>query len=361
MRATPLLLVLAACGGPPEDRPPPPIDPLESLGAAGDHAVGYRVLDLPYLEPVTATERVLRVAIWYPSSDSDGVDTKYQGIFDAPGVWADATVAEGTFPLMIFSHGHQGYAEVSGFLVSHFASRGWVVVAPEHTGNTSFDSATRETEIYFQRPLDVSATLDHFEDLPADDPLAGHVTSPVIGMGHSFGGYTLFALGGAEYDVDHLAAACSSGTGPDEFCSTWMPDYEPVFGGGFLDPRFDAHIAMAPGDYGLYGAGLGEVQRPVLHLSGGLDPRTPDSDAIFAALRGEDDLRVHITSGGHQTFTDYSGILEDFEGLIDAEEGFRIVKIYATAFADGFLGDEIGAPVLSGELEVSPEVELSTH
>ena len=225
MRQASLLLTLAACGsGPGGDSSLLASDPLTSLIAPGAHGVGYRVLEVRYDEPVTQNQRSLRLAVWYPSSDPDGADTKYQGLFDAPGVWTEAAVADGVFPLMLFSHGHQGYSEVSGFLMTHFASRGWVVAAPEHTGNTSFDSPTRQTEIYFQRPLDVSATLDYLTlDMPESDPLAGRLSGPVVGVGHSFGGYTLFAAGGAEYDLNTLVPGCADGTGPVEFCATWRP------------------------------------------------------------------------------------------------------------------------------------------
>jgi predicted dienelactone hydrolase len=354
--------LLTACGGgaDPSDTADP-VDPIAALVAPGSYGVGYRELEVQYNESVTGDVRILRLPVWYPSSDTEGTPTAYQGLFDAPGVWSDATLAEGTFPLVVFSHGHQGYSEVSGFLLSHFASRGWIVAAPEHTGNTSFDSPSRQTEIYFQRPLDVSATLDFLTSGLTDDPLVGRIEGPTIGIGHSFGGYTLLALGGASYDLDTLSPACVDGSGPEAFCATWSPEYEAAFSAGFLDPRLDAHIVMAPGDYPLFAEGLATVERPVLHLSGGLDPRTPDSDALFASLVGSDDLRVHIRSGGHQTFTDYSGILEDFEGLISADDGFHIVKAYATAFAEQRLGDDTGSDVLSGRLEVSDEVELSTH
>jgi len=360
--ATAGLGLLTACGGAPDPNDAPdPVDPIAALVAPGSFGVGYRELEVQYDESVTGDIRVLRLPVWYPTSDADGTSTTYQGLFDAPGVWSEATLAEGTFPLVVFSHGHQGYSEVSGFLMTHFASRGWIVAAPEHTGNTSFDSPTRQTEIYFQRPLDVSATLDLLTSELTDDPLAGRIDGPMIGIGHSFGGYTLLALGGATYDLDTLAPACADGSGPEEFCATWSSDYEAAFSTGFHDPRLDAHIVMAPGDYPLFADGLATVDRPVLHLSGGLDPRTPDSDALFESLVGTDDLRVHIRSGGHQTFTDYSGILEDFDGLISAEDGFHIVKAYTTAFAERLLGDNTGDAVLSGRLEVSEEVELSTH
>ena len=44
----------------------------------------------------------------------------------------DAEVADGAFPVVLFSHGFTGIRVQSSFLMSHLASWGMVVVAPEH-------------------------------------------------------------------------------------------------------------------------------------------------------------------------------------------------------------------------------------
>lgn len=371
--ALPLTLsALAACAPatppaasdatPADDDSGPPGGLVASLTARGPHAVGYRTGEVAYPDPASpATERLLRLALWYPSDDAAGTEAVYQGIFPSDGVWQDAHASPGPFPVAVFSHGHQGYAENSGFLMAHLASHGWLVAAPDHTGNTTFDGAERTTDIYYQRPLDVSAVLDHLAALPADDPLAGLPGEPVVALGHSFGGYTVLALAGAAYDLDTLLPACEDGTDSSSFCGNMTAEAEALFAAGFSDPRLAGVVAMAAGDYRLFGAaGASATDVPVLLMTGELDGSTAsDGEPYWDALAGRGgDLRVHLLGGGHQTFTDFSGILEDAEGLIEAEEGFRIIDAYTLAWARHLAGDPAVAGVLDGTLPVSDQAVL---
>jgi predicted dienelactone hydrolase len=336
------------------------VDLVASLGAPGAHPVGYREASLDYPDPDPAAEgaaRSLRLALWYPAAEAEGGEAAYlggaipaEGVLDAPEALA------GPLPVAIFSHGHQGYAENSGFLMEHLASHGFVVAAPDHTGNTTFDGGDRETAIYYQRPADVSAVLDALlegavEGLPA-------VQEPAGLLGHSFGGYTAFALAGAAYDAEVLAD-CLSGVDTSDFCATMDADAAARFQAGLGDPRFAAVVAMASGDQRLFGsAGLAELGAPVLHMTGSLDDA--DDEAYWEGLAGRGHLRVDLLGGGHQSFTDYSGVLESGEGLIAAEDGFRIIDSFALAWLRwGLLGDESVLPVLEGEVAVDAAAVLS--
>jgi len=333
------------------------LDLREELTEPGGWSVGYTQTELSYADPHTGEARALRLAAWYPTEDSGGDDASYfLGSIDAPGVQADAAPAEGPFPLVVFSHGHTGYAENSAFLMEHLTSHGFVVVAPDHTGNTILDGDERETAIYLQRPGDISATLDAaLEGALATPP----ITDDVFAIGHSFGGYTLHALAGAGYD-EALIEQCLDGSDTSSYCSTMTDALADALRGGFPDPRIRAYISMAPGDYRLYGEGLSDATGgPVMLMTGDMDDRTgPDADAIWAALGGGDNLHVRTAGGGHQTYTDYSGILESFEGLIEPEEGWRITNAYALAWLRRHLGDDSAEDLLDGTLTVSDAAEL---
>jgi hypothetical protein len=94
-------------------------------------------------------------------------------------------------------------------------------------------------------------------------------------------------------------------------------------------------------------------------MTGGLDPSL-DGDPIWDALEGPDHRRVHLPLGGHNVFTEFSGAL-DPPGAMDPEEGFRIVRAYALAFAELHArGDDAGRPILDGELPISDQAELLT-
>ena len=185
----------SGCGGDPE------VD-LAALSAPGPHAVGHRILSVSY-EPPLGGSRRLAVNVWYPAEAVEGERPIYVlrssevAVSDAP------PMALGPRPVLAFSHGHQAYAAAMSDLMEHVASHGYLAVAPTHTGNTFLDGAARETDIYYLRALDVSASLDHLERLE-DDPLAGRLGAQIAVAGHSFGGYTSFALGGARDPIDAL-------------------------------------------------------------------------------------------------------------------------------------------------------------
>lgn len=349
------LIALAACGG--SEPEPEPVDLLTELSEPGPYSAGYRTSEVRWTDPV-AGERVLRLALWYPTDQSEGPAFKYQDLFEAPGAVLDAPLSKGSFPVAVFSHGHLAYAEAASFLPVHLASHGFVVAAPDHTDNTTFDGPERQTAIYWQRPGDISAVIDHLEDPPSADPLAGRTDlDGLMAFGHSFGGYTLFALAGAEYDLDAIDAMCTADP-DDPICSDWAADRD-RFQPGFGDARIAGFSAMASGDYDKFGAaGVGAVERPVLTLTGGLDTGA-NNDEYWDALVGADHRRVHITTAAHNTFSDFSGILDQHPDLIDPQEGFRTVRVYTLAWARMLGGDAAVEPVLNGEIEVHSDVVLS--
>lgn len=336
--------LLAACQDPPPRRPEP-LDAVATLSEPGPYAVGYREESVTWTGALDADARTLRLAAWFPTEAETGLPVRYLDLFDAPGVLGGASPVGGPLPLAVFSHGHQGYAENSSFLAVHLASHGWLVLAPDHTGNTTFDDPTRTTDIYWERPMDVSAVIDHAE-------ATWDTTGEVGVLGHSFGGYTVHAVGGATYDPAVLAA-CADGSDTSEFCSTMTPSQQVLFVDGFADARVQAIVAMAAGDYRLFGAaGVRAIGLPDLVMEGGLDPG--DADEYVAALDGADDRHLFVTDAGHQAFTDYSGLLGDPEGAIDPEEGWRIVRTYALAFLRvHVLGEREWQGILDGSDPVS--------
>lgn len=329
----------------------------ERLAAPGPWAVGYRESAVTYADPAGEGDRTLRLAVWYPSDATSGITATYAGIWPSAVAWSEAAVATGAFPVVVFSHGHQGYAENSSFLMEHFASHGWVAVAPDHTGNTLFDGPDRETAIYYRRPLDVSAVLDHLAALPADGPLRGHLSAPTVALGHSFGGYTVLALAGAAYDLAGIEAGCAADPS-DPLCSDLDEAALARFAAGFRDDRLAAAIPMAPGDYARFGAdGVAAVSTPTLLMTASEDqPPGSEADALWAALGGDSHLRVVIEGGGHQSFTDYADQLEDVP--LDREEGFRIVRVYALARALAAAGEADVAAILDGTEPVSEAATL---
>lgn len=350
-----LLFALFACD-PPGDTDVER-DLVAEITEPGPWTAGYHRSEVAYTDEVSGADRTLFLASWYPTTATTGAgEVRYHGLVADPAVLLDAPCADGAFPLAVFSHGHQGYAENSSFLMRHLATHGWIVVAPDHTGNTTFDGADRETPIYRQRPRDLSAVIDHAQDAGAGEPFAGHVTGPVVGFGHSFGGYTIWATGGATYD-EAAIAACLDGSDTTSYCSTMTEADADVFRGGLWDDRVVGVVPMASGDVDRFGAaGVAAVDVPVLMMTAELDH--DDAEAFWTAVQGAsaEHHRVVLTGAGHQSFTDLSGMIEDVP--IDPAEGWRIIDAYGLAFAARLAGDESMQAVLDGDLEVSAGATL---
>ena len=140
-----------------------------------------------------------------------------------------------------------------------------------------------------------------FRSLGVDEALAG---------GHSFGGYTLYALAGASYDP--AVYACDEPR--HGFCDTMTDETRALFAAGFRDERIRAIVPMASGDADLFGEGLADVEVPVMMMSGDCD-HLPGSvaDDLWTGFSGEGDIGVVIADGGHQTFTNFAGLLDDCE------------------------------------------------
>ncbi len=349
-----LAWLMLACVGTPDDTAvePTPQERLAQLRAPGPYRAGYREVTVTYDAMLGGEGRQLRTGIWFPTDASSGGEVRYRGTFPAPDVLDDPEPAAGPFPTIAFSHGTGVHAEVSGRIMSHLATHGYVVVAPEHAGDTLL-SGDRTTPIYAWRPTDVTAALDHVltSDLPASEPVGA--------IGHSFGGYTTHSLAGATYD-EALLGECLDGSDTSFYCSEMDADWAGAFRAGFRDERPVAFLTMAPGDWRLHKSGLGAIDRPLLHLSGALDQNVgPDNDPIWQDLPDRDDVvRLHLPNGGHSTFTDAAGVFDTSPGELDAETSFDITRTYALAWMELMVkGDASARAVVEGEVGFTSEVE----
>lgn len=183
-----------------------------------------------------------RVVAWYPAEEGAGTDEPVE-TFDvasllepdlqaqipaemrvqypipaAPGAAPDAS--GGPYPVVLFSHGFAGFPEQSADLVTHLASWGYVVAAPDHVerslggllGTAAQGGAERED-------VDVLAgTLDLVVARGDDDssPLSGMVDAEEVAVaGHSAGAGAAYRMASSDDRIDAVATY-SVGTGGDE-------------------------------------------------------------------------------------------------------------------------------------------------
>jgi len=315
--------------------------------------------------------RPITFDVYYPST-SAAVEGLPREIVEVLGIeilpapaYRDVELADGTFPLVIFSHGFEGIRFQSFFHVAHLASHGFIVASADHHGNTIPDGLAGLVDEHtaVNRALDEKFLMDQLLD-PSSEP--GVVYAPAIdaeriGMsGHSYGGYEAFILTGGEV----------RGTALDETTVTL---------GTFTDPRIKAIVPMAPrtmrrvdavtlpDDY------FQTVAVPTLIIGSELDMTDP---FFVDAMRAFENLPIgaefvglaEVLRGGHNTFTDLCELQPEVLEIVGgAEEGclprhlpwkhaHDLINYLALNFFDGVLnGNQAAldrlAPEVVGDIE----------
>jgi predicted dienelactone hydrolase len=310
--------------------------------APGKYAVGISRLDL---RDASRDNRRLTSDVWYPVARSAG---------DAStGTKRDVPCADGTFPLIIFSHGAGATRQQSTYLTEHWASHGYVVVAPDHQFNTVFDNRDdHRIQSGVDRPLDCSFVLDRVLERNgvAADRLHQHIDPQRIGAtGHSFGGYTAMVLAGAT--VDAQAARTMFGKELEQ--------------GDFSHPdqRVKAVIAYAPvGPPLLSPKSLAEIKIPVMVFAGTHDlilPLEKHQLPVFENLGGPAFLAT-IEGGSHfcfnnATFTSLARMVRTdkiLEEHVDRAVADAIVKSLSLAFLNRYVAGDESQDAPSGDSSV---------
>lgn len=325
------------------------------VGEAGPFHVGYRSWDVTYDAPGGIGKRTIKQNVWYPTREQGLQGARYLGLFSDPDSQVDAVPAPPLsacgYPLAVYSHGHMGLAGGAAHIARRLASHGWVVAAPDHTGNTLADAIDpRPIWFHIARGADVPAVVDNLRDLPADDPLGKQIAvDRYVLLGHSYGGFSVWISAGATFDMHEVEERCAES---GQTCSAALLA---AYKAGHPDPRIVGIVPMA-GTYQTewYGEdGFTSVHVPVLQMSGALDP--VGADALFALVKGLDFTWVEIAGACHEAFN-----LGGCEQIAN-DDAFGIVDTFALAFARvHLLGDRGGEAenILTGAMQVSNKVKL---
>ena len=186
-----MFLMLFACSGENKDSAQP-VEVVDwrtfSPAERGPYNVGHQLLTHTYKPLSDQPERTIPIEIWYPTEDTTGQSAAYHIGVDET-VLSNAQPAppiyEKGYPVHLSSHGYQGWGANSAYLMSHFASHGWVVVAPNHINNTIIDhSSPLAVNHFIHRPKDLIESLNVVADLGWEHPIH---TDEVVMSGHSFG------------------------------------------------------------------------------------------------------------------------------------------------------------------------------
>lgn len=253
-------------------------------------------------------EEPLEVTVWYPALNPDGLEESvtYPVTMKDRNVPADATgevigralkdsppdLSSGAYPLVVYSTGFAHTRAFGAYLTEHLASYGFVVIAPDH--HETFDFNYQDLpEASIQRPQDILSVINFAETLTASGgALEGMIDTETIAVaGHSIGGYTALAAGGARIDFDGFKARCAAARAERD-PNVWLCDpllshddemaeyagLDAVPEGlweAWADPRVDAIIPMAGDSYLFDEAGLAAITIPIMVMGGNGDGATP--------------------------------------------------------------------------------------
>jgi predicted dienelactone hydrolase len=255
----------------------------------------------------------------------------------------------GGFPLVVFSHGLQTVRFQSYGLMEFLASHGYVVAAPDHTGNTIFD-AMSGTPVDIpttlrDRPRDVSAVIDEMLERNATggDPFQGRIDGDrIAASGNSTGGWTALVM-----STGYRDAAENTDVAPD--------------------PRVKATVAISPFLLFFPPGKVPSLKGPAMIIGGTSDELAPverDSKRAFDLLPSNQRFRVDIHEAAHGSFSNvcdfkaaFDGAAEPVpanltafvddlanqscaDGLRPPDEVQRITNLYTLSFLDWALNDD---------------------
>jgi predicted dienelactone hydrolase len=270
-----------------------------------------------------------RVVIWYPAAASAADSPKE--VFDiasllSPDLQAkisadlrpqyeiDAHVGadpatDGPYPVVLFSHGYAGFPEQSADLVTHLASWGFVVIAPDHVerslsgllGTAAQGVAKREDPDVLSASLDAAITDAKADDSPLHDLMD---LDEVAVAGHSAGASAAYLTASSDDRVKAFISYSVGNGRADE---------------GGAEPR---PVPKVPG---MVMVGTSD---------GIIDPA--ESRAVYEGMEPPKYL-VEIDGAGHLVFSDICLIGKDKGGLVQLtkEAGLDLPENLLRLASDG--------------------------
>ncbi len=368
----------------------------------GPYWVGYKPLVIG-----EGTDHPINAGLWYPALNPNGdpEEITYPMSWKIPSIPLDAEpVAYGhalldapvdesaaPYPLVVFSHGFGNSAPWYANLIEHYASRGFIVLAPDHTEQFDFEYGEL-WKASIDRPNDIKQTLDYAEQATASGgDLAGLIDMGHVAVaGHSYGGYTALAAAGAQYDLAGFNARCAA-LAPDDpnafLCAPLVPHeadmaaragLDPMPAGlwpSFGDPRVTAIIPMAGDSYLFDQAGLAKITVPMMAIGGTADTGTPyewGSKPAYQYASSTKKALVTLVGAEHSIAcascetlrflreTPLSGWI-CYDPVWDKDRGIDLINHFSTAFLlDTLKGDTEAAKALAPENVTFPRIRYET-
>lgn len=272
----------------------PAVDAPE-LAALGRYQVGTQTIAITTpitveLTPdgVSSSVRTIAARVWYPADVSDAAArTAFTHILPRPdGTGAPFTIpslaVEGApiingqkFPVVVVSHGYNGWDTFMTWLTENLATKGYVVVAIDHADQRPVHPALLPVSfgnVLINRAADVRAVISDLVDRSGKpgDALGRAIDPETIGLvGYSMGGFGVLGAAGMDYDPASPIFAQMPGAAHTAI-------FDSQSDGLALTHRIKAVVALAPfggrADSRVWtAASVADFAKPVLMIDGDHD------------------------------------------------------------------------------------------
>lgn len=259
-------------------------------------------------------ERALTAHALYPSTGGSVEPFAANAVWQGTSVQVGGTPTDGAKPLVVLSHGVWGNRFNQVWLAERLVSEGYIVLALDHPGTSTWDRNREEAARLWERPRDLSRLLDTFFTAPEWAEAVD--ASRIFAVGHSLGGYSVLAAAGARFDADRLATFCE--VNPTAIACTVFtelgvgddPADKEALGADLSDRRLTGVIALDPGGVpAIVPESLTSTSTPIAVISAGRTPYFLNPAHEAKALAGMADIEhVAFADAGH---FDFLGVCTD--------------------------------------------------
>ncbi|MEA1784959.1 dienelactone hydrolase [Arenibacter sp. GZD96] len=374
-----------------------PLPDAPELSARGAYEIGVRTMHLlnkGQIDILNSKEgkdplydRPITVEIWYPAVIPEGATplVTYEEVMGTRGdtlrplipftfkgrALRDAVpmTKDGSLPLIIVSHGYVGSRYLMTYLTENLASKGYVVVAIDHTEST-FADANAFTSTLLNRALDIRFVLNAMEDLgkpSSKDPLKGFIdTNNTAIIGYSMGGFGVLNVAGAGYSdaFTKFTVGMTGGSNAIGMHAASNSTYQKK-----TDPRIKAVVAFAPWgmERGVWDAeGLKGLKTPTLFVAGSEDDISGYENGIKALYTGAvnaDRYLLTYKNARHNTAPNpppaeslQSGLhLDEYYRYADPTWDQRKINNINQHFVTAFLGKYVKKQDFEVYLSIAPD------